>query len=105
MKASVGILSVLTICSTLFAQPTQAQGMDWESHYSKAERAYAKHNLFEARREFLLALKEAENCKQHHVLAQRLESLASAYQTQEKEALAQPLFKLARKLKSKFESM
>lgn len=104
MKASVTFLfASLTIL--LINLPCSAQGTEWETHYSKAEKAYAKHNLFEARREFMVALKEAEDCKQHQLLAQKLESLADSYQTQENPALAQPLFKLARKLKSKFNTI
>jgi hypothetical protein len=101
MKLGSIVLSAL-VATVLSQNSVSAQDLDWESHYSKAEKAYASHNLFEARREFLVALKEAQDCKKHQELAQRLENLADTYQSQENSALAQPLFKLARKLKTKF---
>ncbi len=99
----LGTIVLSAFAASIFTQVSAlAQDLSWESHYSKAEKAYASHNLFEARREFMVALKEAENCKKHQELAQRLENLAGTYQSQENPALAQPLFKLARKLKTKF---
>lgn len=74
----------------------------WQAHYQKAERAYASSNLFEARREFLIALKEARECNEHQELASRVENLASSYKSTDKAFLAEPLFKLARKLRAKF---
>ncbi len=102
MKVCGTILSVLMALTLLVQAPVLAQGADWETHYSKAAKAYDSHNLFEARHEFLLALKEAKDCQKHQELAQRLENLAGSYQSQEKQDLAQPLLKLARKLKTKF---
>lgn len=75
---------------------------DWQSHYQRAEQAYSRQDLFGARREFLTALKQAESCQQAPELAGRLESLANAYQLREQGAKAEPLIKLARKLRAKF---
>jgi hypothetical protein len=85
---------------TLINMPAYAKDSDWQSHYTKAEKAYANRNLFEARHEFLIALKQAGNCQQHDELAQRLESLAASYQAQDNQMLAQPLFKLVHKMKA-----
>ena len=99
MKSSAIIL--LLIIAAIFAPKSLAEDLDWETHYQKAEKAYASYNLFEARKEFIVALKGAQDCKQAYELAARVENLASAYQSRDNKALAQPLFKLARKLKSK----
>jgi len=105
MKNKLAFLSYLVLSVYLTGTAALAdEAKDWQGHYSRAERAYASNNLFEARREFLTALKEARSCKQDFELARRVETLADTYQSQEKDALAQPLFKLARKLKSKSSS-
>lgn len=102
MKSSLLILSALSISFFQTVTPALAEDACWENHYSKAEKAYARHDLFEARREFLIAWKEAQEKKQDAELARRVEDLAGAYQSNDnKQALAQPLFKLARKLRSK----
>ncbi|MBX9570482.1 MAG: hypothetical protein K2X77_16415 [Candidatus Obscuribacterales bacterium] len=99
MKSSAILL--LLIIAAFVAPKALAEDADWETHYVKAEKAYASCNLFEARREFMVALKGAQDCKQASELATRVESLATTYQARDNNALAQPLFKLARKLKSK----
>lgn len=99
MKSSA-IFLLLLIAGTI-APKAFGQDAEWESHYVKAEKAYASCNLFEARKEFMVALKGAQDCKQAYELATRVETLASVYQARDNKALAQPLFKLARKLKSK----
>ncbi len=100
MHATTLTLSAAILSIFIAVPAVQAQDSGWETHYSKAEKAYAKRNLFEARHEFMVALKEAKNCQQDQVLALRVESLASTYQSQDNSALAQPLIKLAQKLKS-----
>lgn len=101
MTATTFALSATILFSMiLFGAPVQAQENGWETHYSKAERAYAKRNLFVARHEFMVALKEARSCQKDRELTMKLESLASSYQSQDNLALAQPLLKLAQKLKS-----
>lgn len=105
MKATMKTLSAILVAFICAAPATQAQDMSWEAHYSKAERAYAKRNLFEARHEFLVALKEAKNCQADRELASKVESLALSYQSHDNAALAQPLIKLAQKLKSNMGTM
>lgn len=80
----------------------EAEADTWKQHYLRAEIAYARQNIFEARREFLIALKEAQECKEHNELATRIEHLASRYIAEDKREKAQPLLKLLRKLKAKF---
>lgn len=105
MKSTVAYLSAIAFALLISTMPGQAQALDWETHYAKAVKAYSNHNLFEARHEFLQALKVAKQCKEHQQLADKVQELASTYETQDKEALAQPLFKLARKLKSQNQTM
>lgn len=105
MNRTVAFLSAMAFALLIANAPVQAQSLDWESHYAKAAKAYAGHNLFEARSEFLKALKVAKQCKEHQQLAEKVQELASAYETQDNGALAQPLFKLARKLKSQNQTM
>lgn len=100
MKA-ISIPSAVLLTFLSLIPSCLAQDLDWESHYSRAERAYASNNLFEAKREFMVALKGAKDCKQHLELASKVESLAGEYQAQDKILQAQPLFRLARKLKTK----
>ena len=101
MKVSLIFTTLFLASSFMFPSFAYSQDSDWETHYSRAEKAYASNNLFEARREFMVALKGAKDCKQHEVLASKVEDLASSYQAKENNLLAQPLFKLARKLKTK----
>lgn len=100
MNATITTLSAIILSAFVAAPAVQAQDAEWETHYSKAERAYAKRNLFEARHEFMVALKQARICQQDRELAIKVENLASAYQSQDNSALAQPLIKLAHKLKT-----
>lgn len=100
MKSCARFVFLLVAMFALITLPAYAKDNDWQSHYTKAEKAYANRNLFEARHEFLIALKQAETCQQHNELAQRLESLAASYQSQDNQILAQPLFKLVHKMKS-----
>lgn len=101
MNATTATLSAALIALFLINAPAaQAQDLSWENHYSKAERAYAQRNLFAARHHFMVALKEAKNCQQDRLLAERVEHLASSYQSQDQAALAAPLVKLAQKLRS-----
>lgn len=96
--------SLICLVLLLLSQPFAAgQESDdaWQDHAQKAERAYASHNLFEARREFLIALKEARECNEHEALASRVECFASSYKSSNKAFLAEPLLKLARKLRTK----
>lgn len=105
MRNEFAFLSSLVLSFYLTGTAVLAdETTDWQGHYTRAEKAYASHNLFEARREFLTALKGAQSCKQDFELAKRIETLADTYQSQENQALAQPLFKLARKLKAKSSS-
>jgi hypothetical protein len=100
MQACARFVFLIVSVAVVMNMPAYAKDADWQSHYTKAERAYANRNLFEARHEFLIALKKAENCQQHDELAQRLENLASSYQAQDNQMLAQPLLKLVHKMKS-----
>lgn len=101
MKISAILLLLIIFSATIAPNAFAEDNGDWETHYVRAEKAYASYNLFEARREFMVALKGAQDCKQAYELASRVENLAGAYQARDNKALAQPLFKLARKLKSK----
>lgn len=83
------------------ASPAQADEAQWERSFENAEKAYARRDLWSARKEFIAALKDAKQSKQDSELARRVESLAGTYQSQDKDAMAEPLFKLARKLKSR----
>ena len=106
MNATTVCLSAALLSLLLINAPSaQAQDAAWEAHYSKAEQAYAQHNLFAARHHFMVALKEAKNCQQDRELASRVENLASIYQSQDRTALAAPLLKLAQKLKSNLSTM
>lgn len=100
MRTSL-IFACLLVAQAFVPSVVFAQDAEWEVHYTRAEKAYASFNLFEARKEFMVALKGAKDCKQDQELATRVESLASSYQAKDNKSLAQPLFKLARKLKSK----
>lgn len=101
-KVSFVGLALFCLCLSQPFAVAQEPDFAWQAHYQKAERAYATNNLFEARREFLIALKEARDCNEHEELASRVEGLACSYKSMDKSFLAEPLFKLARKLRAKF---
>jgi hypothetical protein len=79
-----------------------AQDYNWLSHYEAAEKAYANQNLLEAKKMFIVALKEANKCNQRDLLAQKLEGLAHNYEAQDKKHLAEPLYKLLKKIRFMF---
>ena len=100
LKRSLHLI-LFTLLSLVFScQVALAQEGSWQTYYEAAEKAYAANNLFEARRMFMVALKQADQDKQHIQLAARVEGLAASYIAQDKHAQAQPLFKLVRKLRS-----
>lgn len=73
----------------------------WESYYQAAQQAYDGHNLLEARRLFMNALKHARQAKQDAKLTGRLESLADFYVQTDRRSQAEPLYKLLKKLRTK----
>lgn len=100
LKPVVGsFLTAMVLISTMFI-PVSAQEA-WEVSYKAAEQAYDGHNLFEARRQFINALKEARQCKQDAKLTCKLESLADFYVQTDRRSRAEPLYKLLKKLKTK----
>jgi hypothetical protein len=92
-------LAATLVACTVFT-PVEAQE-SWESYYAAAQLAYDCHNLLEARRLFLSALKYARQCKQDAKLTGRLESLAEFYVQTDRRAQAEPLYKLLKKLRTK----
>lgn len=97
------LAAVWSIMLSLCAPTAALADNEWRTHYSRAEQAYARHDLFGARKEFLTALKIAEDCREAPLLAGKLETLASTYQLKEQTAEAAPLIKLAKKLRAKFD--
>lgn len=102
MTGKIAVLSTLVFLSLgqIFVPAANAEESSWEQNWSKAQKAYAKRDLWSARKEFLAALKDARSKKQDKELAKRLEDLAGSYQQQDQNAMAEPLLKLARKVKS-----
>lgn len=93
------LLAAALFACTLFT-PACAQEA-WETYYEAAQQAYDGHNLFEARRLFLSALKHARQAKQDAKLTGRLESLAEFYVQTDRRSQAEPLYKLLKKLRTK----
>jgi Spy/CpxP family protein refolding chaperone len=87
--------------SLLTATPAAHGQESWESYYQAAQQAYDGHNLFEARRLFLSALKEARQRKQDKQLTSRLENLADFYVQTDRRSQAEPLYKLLKKLRTR----
>ncbi len=94
----VGLFAGLLL---LTATPAAHAQESWEFYYQAAQQAYDGHNLFEARRLFLSALKEARQRKQDKQLTSRLENLADFYVQTDRRSQAEPLYKLLKKLRTK----
>lgn len=101
MKPALAFLLVLLLQFGPCINQTLAQDFTWMAHFQAAEKAYGSNNLFEARRMFMIALKEAGSCRQHAELASRVEGLAAQYKAADREEQAAPLLKLVRKLRAK----